>query len=134
MTLMLRDAVVGLRECGRRLSAPTRSSVTRYSRRAEAPPALVLTLLVVLSVGPMASAQTTPLYKLDERDRQARITSDLAAVRVYRDGLRTTLAFVMSHPELFPTGNVKSARMLTREQKEDVWSAWKSFLDYTLAL
>jgi hypothetical protein len=79
-------------------------------------------------------ADTTPLHKLASAERQARIASDLAAARVYRNGLRTTLDFVSAHPELFPAEKVKEPRVLERADREAVWSAWKSFLDYTLAL
>ena len=67
-------------------------------------------------------------------DREARTASDLRAVRVYREGLQATWQYVDAHPELFPTTKVKEQRMLTREQREQVWTTWKTLLDYVVAL
>jgi len=63
-----------------------------------------------------------------------RIQGDRKAVEIYRNGLRSVIAFAESRPDLFPASKLKSARMLSREQKEAIWNAWKSILDYTLAL
>jgi len=82
----------------------------------------------------LAGAESIPLAKLTPAERQARIAGDLAAVRVYRDGLRTTLEFVHARPNLFPTEKQKEPRVLKREERETVWTTWKSFLDYVLAL
>src|SRR5258708_7127909 len=65
----------------------------------------------------------TPLHKLNKPDQQARIASDLTAVRIYRDGLRTTLDFVLAHPQLFPAEKVKDPHVLKREEREEIWSA-----------
>jgi hypothetical protein len=55
-------------------------------------------------------------------------------VIVYRDGLQHVIAYVDSRPDLFPPRKLKEPRMLTFEQKEPIWGAWKTFLDYQLAL
>ena len=102
---------------------------------------IVIFILVTLSVRadpPREDARPTPkitpIWKLSKEEQQQRIAGDLAAVQIYRDGLRNVLAFVGSRPDLFPTETVKEPRLLRREDKEVVWSTWKSYLDYVLAL
>lgn len=51
-----------------------------------------------------------------------------------RDRLRQVVSYAQAHPELFPTEKVRGPRMLAREQKEAVWSTWKTFLDCLLSL
>jgi hypothetical protein len=62
------------------------------------------------------------------------LEAEWAAVLRYRDGLRSVLSFAKTRPELFPAAPLKKSRMLTRAQKETLWSSWKTFLDYVLAL
>lgn len=59
---------------------------------------------------------------------------ELDDVRHGRDGLRRVVAFMQSRPDLFPAEKVHGPRTLTREQKETIWTTWKSFLDCLLAL
>lgn len=80
------------------------------------------------------SAELPPLWQLSGQAQQERIAGDVKAVRIYRSGLRSVVAFAGSRPELFPAEKLDKARMLRRGEKEAVWAAWKSFLDYILAL
>jgi len=82
-------------------------------------------LVVVLSITVLASAAPIP---------PERIQGDLKALEIYRNGLNSIIDFAKSRPDLFPPKKLNSARMLSRDQKEAVWNAWKGFLDYTLAL
>lgn len=52
----------------------------------------------------------------------------------YREGLRQVLAHVEASPELFPAQPVTETRLLNREQREAVWTTWKTLLDYLIAL
>jgi len=65
---------------------------------------------------------------------QERIQGDLKALTIYRGGLNSIIEFAKSRSDLFPLEKQSTARMLSRDQKEAVWNAWKAFLDYTLAL
>jgi hypothetical protein len=67
-------------------------------------------------------------------DRIAAAKADLAKVQVLRGGLEQVVRFADSRPDLFPTNRLAQLRMLTREQKEEVWTAWKTLLDYSLAM
>lgn len=67
-------------------------------------------------------------------DRLTRIKADMAAVQQYRAGLEKVVRFADSRPDLFPTSRPAKARLMTREQREEVWTAWKTFLDYSIAL
>lgn len=69
-----------------------------------------------------------------KEDRRGRIKADLAAVQQYRAGLEQVVGFANSRHDLFPTNHVSENRLLTREQREEVWTAWKTFLDYSMAL
>lgn len=70
----------------------------------------------------------------DATDRRAAIKADMLAIQQYRAGLESVIRFADSRPDLFPTNRITQVRLLTREQKEDVWNAWKTFLDYSIAL
>jgi len=91
-------------------------------------------LVVFLVATVAAHAETTPLTKLSQEEQRVRIQADVGQVQVYREGLRSVLTFMASRPDLFPAAKLKKSRLLRREEKEVVWSAWKSFLDYLLAL
>ena len=62
------------------------------------------------------------------------IKADLAAVQQYRAGLEKVVRFANSRQDLFPTTRPTQARLMTREQREEVWTAWKTFLDYSMAM
>jgi hypothetical protein len=93
-----------------------------------------LGLVVFLCATVGLHAGTPPLTKLSHAEQQVQIQAGLAQVQVYRDGLRSVLAFVESRPDLFPVQKLKKPRLLRREEKEVVWTTWKSFLDYMLAI
>ena len=64
----------------------------------------------------------------------AKIASDLKALRVYRTGLENTLSFVKSRPDLFPEKEPDKPLLLSRQQRKAIWNTWQSLLDYYLAL
>jgi hypothetical protein len=92
-------------------------------------------LVLVMSCGGAETARRpVPLEDLPAATREARLTNDLAATKVYRDGLANVLSFMRSRPDLFPVAALSEPRVLVRADREAVWGAWKSFLDYLLAL
>jgi len=86
---------------------------------------MTIPMLLVASLAVAAGAADAGVERLQD---------DMQAVHVYRQGLSKTVAYCSAHPELFPAERRTDKRMLSREQKEAVWSAWRSFLDYMLAL
>jgi len=108
-------------------------------------PVLFLLLLAAVGCGTFScngngdspKAEQGDIMSLAEKDPSlfdAKITNDLKALRIYRDGLENTLAFVRSRPDLFPEKKPEKIRMLSREQREAVWDTWQALLDYYLAL
>ena len=63
-----------------------------------------------------------------------KVRDDLHWVTVYRRGLQTVTRFAVDNPSLFSQTQRAQPRLLGRAAKEQIWNAWKSFLDYTLAL
>src|ERR1051326_3901574 len=75
-------------------------------------------------------AEVVPLRKLDRSQQDERITGDLKAVEVYRQGLFTTLHFALQQTNLFPASKRAVTDLPPREEKEVLWTTWKSYLDY----
>lgn len=115
-----------------RRSIPLKSASSRFC--------LLLSIVVLLqahSAGRLT--ESFPLARAAQQDvsntdQQSAGPGDLTAVRVYRQGLRSVVEFAASRPGLFPPEKLEKTRMLGREQREEVRSAWKRFLDYILAL
>jgi hypothetical protein len=89
--------------------------------------------LLLLSALNVFGAEITPIHKLPQADRQARMEQDARDVLSHRDGLRDVIDFMESHPEL-SAGAVDKGRLMRREEKEALWNAWQRLLDYMLAL
>lgn len=81
-----------------------------------------------------ATAAGNRIDKLAGDEVTRRQTSDLQTVQIYRRGLLGILDFVNENSALFPAQRLEHPRLLKREEKEAVWNAWKTFLDYLLAL
>ena len=93
---------------------------------------LTLTLLVFLVA--TAQAKIIPLHKLNRATQLERLAGDLKMVAVYRAGLSNATAFAALQTNLFPVTASDKSRLPRREEKEIFWQAWKSHLDYLLAL
>ena len=93
---------------------------------------LLLCLFVASTI--YGAAPPDSISKLPATEQRARISGDQSAVLRHRAGLTNTLAYVRQRPDLFPEKRRLTASVLLREDKEVVWSTWKTFLDYTLAL
>lgn len=104
----------------------------RFVRAALAP--IGLAALVALSAPVAAESKGPRLTDLPAAELAARQKVDLAAVGTYRSGLARTVAFARSHPELFPATRPDGARLLATAERDAVRAAWKSLLDYTMAL
>jgi hypothetical protein len=85
----------------------------------------LLFLALTLAAIPASAAPADP--KLD---------AALDSALTYRAGLRRVNNFVESRPDLFPPQKVEpeKPRLLSRDAKQEVRNAWKSLLDYVLAL
>jgi hypothetical protein len=92
------------------------------------PTGLTLAGVVLLGASAAWAAADSPAGE------EGRVSADLRAIANYREGMARIVAFGVTRPDLFPTNRVSGLRALTREQKEAVWSAWNSFLDYAMAL
>ena len=90
--------------------------------------------LVAFPAPAAAGSEGPRLTDLSAGELAARQQVDLAALATYRSGLARTVAFARSHPELFPATRPDGARLLAAAERDAVRAAWKSMLDYTLAL
>lgn len=90
--------------------------------------------ILVLAGGRLCGTEITPVHKLDVKDRDARLVSDVKTALLLRKGLLDVIAYMDSRPDLFPASKVKQTRLLRREEKEVVWNTWKRFADYLTAL
>lgn len=93
---------------------------------------------LIVFLGGVASlhvqAGAVPLHKLGRPEQQQRVTGDLKAVRVYRQGLHAVMPFVQQQTNLFPPARLAQPNLPRRDEKEVLWQTWKSVLDYLLAL
>lgn len=90
-------------------------------------------LLVLLLTSTAAFSQPVPLLDLDDAVLAARQSADLSAIQTYRGGLARTLDFVRARPSLFPEQRIDK-RLLDAADKKQALTAWKTLLDYQLAL
>ncbi|MGA1876152.1 MAG: hypothetical protein ACMUIA_11145, partial [bacterium] len=99
---------------------------------------IIMLILAVVVVFCLAAAplhrHVTPLQELEESMLGDRITTDLNSISIYRDGLRSTLAFMTPGLKTLRPEGDRKVNVPPREAKEDVWNAWKGLLDYYLAL
>jgi hypothetical protein len=89
-------------------------------------------LVIMFAMGfllPVAADQSKPSYV-----SFARISGDQKAVLQYRTGMQAIIRYMDSHTDLFPADKLTEKRLPTLEQKQQIRSTWKSFLDYILAL
>lgn len=94
------------------------------------PPIAALLLLGCLEV----FSQEPAFHKLDRARQAERIAADLKLASVYRLGLSNTLVFIGGQTNLLPAVKPSDVRLPRREEKEVLWQAWRSYLDYMLAL
>ncbi|MBT2989677.1 MAG: hypothetical protein KME65_11995 [Candidatus Thiodiazotropha sp. (ex Ctena orbiculata)] len=89
---------------------------------------LLFLLLMLVAANPVP-ADTPP----DERALLQRLHNDKEVVLTQRRGLADTLDYMRTENDLFTTGS-RDDRLITREQKEQIWSTWVSLLDRLLIL
>ena len=94
---------------------------------------ILLGLVLCFSVG-LSYGATVPLRKLTNSEQGRRLASDLKAVEIYRDGLETTTSFAVGRTNLFTKTKLSDGTLPVRNDKESLWQAWKSYLDYYMAL
>lgn len=95
---------------------------------------IAFSIVVMLFFGLTIQAEVIPLQKLSQSEREQRITSDLQAVKIYREGLEKVTGFAEGQTNLFPNPKPVESRLPRREEKEVLWEIWKTYLDYLLAL
>ena len=95
---------------------------------------ILLAIFLLFCFCAQAPAESTPLYKLDRAEQAERIASDLKMAVIYRAGLSNAVAFAAQQTNLFANADSGKPRLPRREEKELLWQAWKSYLDYLLAL
>lgn len=95
-------------------------------------PRTTLALIILWFVAPV-SAQT-PLVELAPEARAQRQAQDLTAVLRYRQGLRDTLAYIGTRPEIFPPVRPTQAALLPAADRDAARRLWQRWLDYYLAL
>ena len=96
--------------------------------------AMRILLAVAILVFGGALVQAVPLHQLNRSEQLERITGDLKMTAVYRSGLSNVTAFATQQTNLFPVAKTAAPHLPRREEKEILWPAWKSCLDYLLAL
>jgi len=94
----------------------------------------LLAIALLICFCAQAPAENVPLYKLDRAGRAEQIASDLKMVVIYRAGLSNATAFAAQQTNLFADTTAIKSHLPRREEKELLWQAWKSYLDYLLAL
>lgn len=87
-----------------------------------------------LVLGSRTEAEAKPLHKLAPEAQRARLVGDARAVSVYRRGLSACVAAARSQTRLFPAEAVADPPLLREQDKDQVRSLWKSFLNYQMAL
>lgn len=97
-------------------------------------PLFLCLLCLFVAVSSCDAAPPASISKLPSAELRDRLAADQAALLRHRDGLRRAIAFTHARPDLFADKLHFEARVLSREQKEAVWTTWKAFLDYTVAL
>ena len=89
-------------------------------------------VLVTLAFGARLDAH--PLAELDTASRAESQASDLRAVVVFREGLANLVEFTSARPNLFPASRRHESHLLNEAERAEVREAWKSLLDYVIAL
>ncbi|MET0091184.1 MAG: hypothetical protein ABW068_14415 [Candidatus Thiodiazotropha sp.] len=64
----------------------------------------------------------------------AQLHNDEQVVLIQRQALRDIIDFMERREDLFPRETAKTPHLLSREEKEIVWSTWIAFLDHLMIL
>jgi hypothetical protein len=95
---------------------------------------LCLGAFVVAADTPMTRAAGPGLANLTPNVLAVRQDVDFTSLATYRSGLVRTVAFARSRPEIFPASRPSGVRLLTSGDRAVARGAWKSMLEFTLAL
>lgn len=71
------------------------------------------------------------LKDFNQDELSGKLDEDAASIIIYREGLSSILGHIDSNPAVFAPD---SGCFPTRSHKEDLWTTWRSYLDYHLAL
>lgn len=100
-------------------------------------PLVIVAILAILACIPRLAAASTAnpsLLSLAPDALQSRQEADLAAVLLYRDGLRSVIDFAADQPRLFPSARPSGKRLLSQEERQSVRAVWLRLQDYFIAL
>ena len=89
---------------------------------------LIVALVPLLGWGWWASASK------DATAPEIAFENDAAAILQSRQGLVGIVAYLEGEPTLFLPERQLTRRTLTRDEREQIWHTWQSFLDHVLAL
>lgn len=92
-----------------------------------------LILLTTLLAG-AASATPRAFVDLDAHERAQRLEADAVAVRHYRDGLKSVIAYASAQPAMFSKSKRSGTPLMTAEARDQMRVLWQQMLDYYLAL
>ncbi len=95
---------------------------------------LRIVVIVLLIFSAPLAADINTLQQRDKAAVKVRLASDIKGVQHYRKGLQRIMTYAHKRKDLFTHSRKKTPSMLRRSQKEAIWSAWKSLLDYFIAL
>lgn len=89
---------------------------------------ILFALIFTAAQSALATNSTTRTQPEDQ------MQNDEQVVQIQRLGLAATLRFMQSRADLFPAEKVRDKHLLSREQKEQIWSTWIAFLDRLMVL
>ena len=95
---------------------------------------LLCCLFLIVAVWSVSCAGTSgppPIYKLETIEVEHRNAVDARNIGRYRASLVSIVGYVESRTDLLEKGETT---LLSREQKEILWTSWESMLDYYFAL
>ncbi len=71
-----------------------------------------------------------PAQLIANANYEYRYQQDVHTILTSRKGMKSVLAFIDEHPEIFPISKDSGPQQLNREQRVLVWQTWQSMLDH----
>jgi len=85
----------------------------------------LIMFLCLFAVAATASSATNKIVN---------ITADIEVIRNTRNAMQDILVYIESKPEIYPAQKIGKKSQTSREQRQDIWQTWKTFLDRVLVL
>ncbi len=93
----------------------------------------IVNRLLILLLGVVAANPVSSVASPGEKALLQQLNNDQEVVLIQRRGLADTLRYMRTERDLF-AGENSEQQLITREQRERIWSTWVSFLDRLLIL